>query len=75
MRTTTATDAEWDLDYDVKEGKITSSNVFADYQHGYYRFQFGDSYMNVPLGVTPLTKSPVPVATVKPAGSRLTRST
>lgn len=63
MRTTTATDAEWDLDYDVKEGKITSSNVFADYQHGYYRFEFGDSYMNVPLGVTPLTKNPVPIAT------------
>ncbi|MGA7524795.1 MAG: LPS assembly protein LptD [Acidobacteriaceae bacterium] len=63
MRTTSATDAEWDLDYDVKEGRITSSNISADYQHGYYRFHFGDSYMNVPLGVTPLTTSPVPVAT------------
>ncbi len=61
MRTTTATDAEWDLDYDVKEGRITSSNVFAAYQHGYYRFQFGDSYMNVPLGVTPLKINPVAV--------------
>jgi LPS-assembly protein len=55
MRTTTATDAEWDLDYDAKEGKITSSNIFAGYQHGFYRFQFGDSYVNVPLGTTPLT--------------------
>jgi LPS-assembly protein len=55
MQTTTATDVEWDLDYDVKEGRITSSNVFAGYQHGLYRFQFGDSYMNVPLGTTPLT--------------------
>jgi LPS-assembly protein len=55
MRTTPATDVEWDLDYDVKEGKITSSNIFAGYQHGFYRLQFGDSYVNVPLGTTPLT--------------------
>jgi LPS-assembly protein len=55
LRTTTATDVEWDVDYDVKEGKITSSNIFAGYQHGFYRFQFGDSYVNVPLGTTPLT--------------------
>jgi LPS-assembly protein len=60
MRTTTATDVEWDLDYDVKEGKITSSNVFAGYQHGFYRFQFGDSYVNVPLGTTPLTTAKSP---------------
>jgi LPS-assembly protein len=57
VNTTTATNMEWDLDYDVKEGKITSSNVFAAYQSGLYRFQFGDSYVNVPLGYTPLTTS------------------
>lgn len=62
MRTTSATDAEWDLDYDVKEGKITGSNVFAGYQHGFYRFQFGDSYVNVPLGVTPTSRTPLPAA-------------
>jgi LPS-assembly protein len=62
-RTTAATNVEWDLDYDVKEGRITSSNVFAGYQHGFYRFQFGDSYMNVPLGVTPLAKAAVVNAT------------
>ena len=60
MRTTTATDVEWDLDYDVKEGKITSSNIFAVYQHKFYRFQFGDSYVNVPLGYTPLTTAKSP---------------
>ncbi|HEX4311364.1 MAG TPA: LPS assembly protein LptD [Acidobacteriaceae bacterium] len=62
MRTTTATDVEWDLDYDAKEGKITSSNIFAGYQHGLYRFQFGDSYVNVPLGTTPLTTAKTPPA-------------
>ena len=60
MRTTTATDLEWDLDYDVKEGKITSSNLFAGYQHGFYRFTFGDSYVNVPLGYTPLSTAKSP---------------
>jgi LPS-assembly protein len=60
MRTTGATDVEWDLDYDAKEGKITSSNIFAGYQHGFYRLQFGDSYVNVPLGTTPLTTSKTP---------------
>lgn len=60
MRTTTATDLEWDLDYDVREGKITSSNIFAGYQRGFYRFTFGDSYVNVPLGTTPLTTAKSP---------------
>jgi LPS-assembly protein len=54
-RTTSATDAEWDLDYDVREGKITSSNVYTSYQRGFYRFYVGDSYVNVPLGYTPLS--------------------
>jgi LPS-assembly protein len=60
VQTTSATDAEWDVDYDVKEGKVTSSNLYAGYQTGLYRFQFGDSYMNVPLGTTPLTSAPTP---------------
>lgn len=58
VRTTTGSDVEWDLDYDVKAGRITSSNVFAGYQKGLYRFQFGDSYVNVPLGYTPLSTAP-----------------
>jgi LPS-assembly protein len=69
MQTTSATDLEWDLDYDVKEAKITSSNVYAGYQAGLYRFQFGDSYMNVPLGTTPLTSSPIPPAPPSPSTS------
>ena len=63
VRTTQNADVEWDLDYDVKQGKITSSNVFAGYQHGLYRFQFGDSYVNVPLGYTPLTTALPPAGT------------
>ena len=55
VQTSQATDLEWDLDYDVKKGGITSSNVFAAFRRGLYRLQFGDAYMNVPLGVTPLS--------------------
>jgi LPS-assembly protein len=57
VQTSQATDLEWDLDYDVKKGQITSSNVFAAFRRGLYRLQFGDAYMNVPLGVTPLSTS------------------
>jgi len=60
LRTSGTTDAEWDLDYDVKEGKITSSNFFTGYQQGLWRLQLGDSYMNVPLGITPLTTAKSP---------------
>lgn len=60
VRTSGKTDAEWDLDYDVKEGKITSSNIFAGYQEGFWRLQFGDSFLNVPLGATPLTTAKTP---------------
>jgi LPS-assembly protein len=55
VHSTQATDLEWDLDYDVKKGKVTSSNVFAEFRRGLYRLEFGDAYMNVPLGVTPLS--------------------
>lgn len=60
MRTTSTTDAEWDLDYDSKAGKITSSNIFTNFQHGQYRLQFGDAYLNSPLGVSPGTPLPAP---------------
>ena len=69
MRTTTASDLEWDLDYDAKVGKITSSNIFAAYQHGFYRLQFGDSYVNVPLGTTPLTHDTVAAGVAERAQS------
>jgi len=59
VQTTQATDLEWDLDYDTKEGHISASNVFAALRRGLYRLQFGDAYMNVPLGVTPLSTTRV----------------
>jgi LPS-assembly protein len=47
LRTTSATDVEWDLDYDTKTGRINSSNVFAGYRHENWYFGIGDFKLNV----------------------------
>jgi len=47
LRTTTATDIEWDLDYDSKSGRINSSNVFAGRRVGKYYFGVGDFKLQV----------------------------
>jgi LPS-assembly protein len=47
LRTTSATDVEWDLDYDTKTGRINSSNVFAGYRHENFYFGIGDFKLNV----------------------------
>jgi LPS-assembly protein len=43
LRTSSATDVEWDLDYDVKRGRIQASNIFANYRFHDYSFSIGDS--------------------------------
>jgi LPS-assembly protein len=47
LRTTSATDFEWDLDYDPKAGRINSSNVFAGYRHHNFYFGVGEFKLNV----------------------------
>jgi LPS-assembly protein len=42
LRTSSATDVEWDLDYDTKTGRINSSNVFAGYRHENYYLGVGE---------------------------------
>jgi LPS-assembly protein len=62
LRTTERTDLEWDLDYDVKRGRIQSSNVFATYTVGSYNFSLGDARLfNLVPKVTPLPNAPAPV--------------
>lgn len=48
LRTTTATDLEWDLDYDPKLGRITSSDLFATYKHDDYSFAISHARLNAP---------------------------
>ena len=52
VRTTSATDFEWDLDYDTKTGRINSSNVFAGYHHANWYAGIGDFKLNVLAGPT-----------------------
>jgi len=48
MRASSATDVEWDLDYDPRLGRITASNVYAQYKKGDYAFSLGDFHLNAP---------------------------
>lgn len=47
LRTSSATDIEWDLDYDSKTGRINASNVFAGYRRGNHYFGVGDFKLQV----------------------------
>ncbi len=46
LRTTTATDIEWDLDYDTKRGSIQASSVSASYRLKAAFFSVGDYQMH-----------------------------
>jgi len=48
MRTTSATDLEWDMDYDPRLGRMTASNVYAGYKVGDYSFNLGEFHLNAP---------------------------
>ena len=50
LRTTSATDVEWDIDYDTKTGRINSTNVFAGYRHDNYYFGIGEFKLNLLQG-------------------------
>ena len=66
LRTTDATDFEWDIDYDKDLGRITTSNVFAGYKLGNYNVTVGDSHLNAPEGVTATQPTTVTTLTVAP---------
>ena len=77
VRTSGATDLEWDLDYDAKRGRIQSSNLFVTYKRGGYHFTFGDArlFNLVPrseaLPDAPAPSSAVSNATTTSAGAPL----
>jgi LPS-assembly protein len=64
MRTNSNTGLEWDLDYDPRLGRITGSNVYAEYKKGDYAFMLGDFHLNAPEG--PATLQSTQMATVTP---------
>jgi LPS-assembly protein len=56
-QTTSATNVEWDVDYDTKTGQVDSSNVFAAYKHGDFTFTLGDAHLHTLPGATPASGS------------------
>jgi LPS-assembly protein len=60
----TATDIEWDLEYDPKRGQMDSSNVFLSYRLGKMSFGASDFYLETPgepLTSAVTTAPPTPV--------------
>src|SRR6201999_703745 len=51
LRTSSATDLEWDLDYDARLGRMTASNVYVSYKKCDYAFSVGDFHLNAPEGL------------------------
>ena len=55
-QTTSATNLEWDVDYDTKTGRLDSSNLFANYKHGDFDFAISDAHLHTLPGATPTSQ-------------------
>jgi LPS-assembly protein len=60
VQTTARTDAEWDLDYDIKKGRINASTALVNYHIGEFTIGGGDAYMQVPGEITTLQTTATP---------------
>jgi LPS-assembly protein len=60
IQTTSRTDAEWDLDYDVKKGRITASTALLNYRLGPITLGGGDAFLQTPseTAFTPVVPGP-----------------
>ncbi len=59
LRTTSATDLEWDLDYDTRHGRLQSSNLFATYRADKFLFSVSDARLyNLVPGSASLPSAP-----------------
>jgi LPS-assembly protein len=58
LQTTSATNLEWDVDYDTKTGRLDSSNLFTTYKHGDFSFTLGDAHLHTLAGAAPGTPAP-----------------
>jgi LPS-assembly protein len=59
IQTTARTDAEWDMDYDFKTGRINSSTALMNYHVGPFTLGGGDAYLRTP-GETPTSTTVSP---------------
>jgi len=58
IQPTSRADAEWDLDYDIKNGRIDASTALLSYRFGLFTFGGGNAFLQTPgepgvLGVLP----------------------
>jgi LPS-assembly protein len=58
FQTSARTDAEWDLDYDFRGGRISSSTALVNYRFGPFTLGGGDAFLQTPGAMT----SPTPVS-------------
>ncbi len=69
LRTTSATDLEWDLDYDTRHGRLQSSNLFATYRVDDWAVSISDARLyNLVPGTASLPSAPN-AASTNPADS------
>ena len=64
MSSTEHTDIEWDLDYDTREGRIQSSNVFADFREGNFLMGLGQARWMLPNSNLLRPSTSIPHATI-----------
>jgi LPS-assembly protein len=48
IQTNSRTDVEWDLDYDVKKGRINASTAILNYRFGLFTIGGGDAFLQTP---------------------------
>ena len=48
LQTSSRTDAEWDLDYDVKKGRMTASTALLNFRVGRFTVGGGDAFLQTP---------------------------
>jgi len=60
IQPTLRTEAEWDIDYDFKKGRINASTAFVNYRFGLFTIGGGDAYLQAP------TTNPFSVSTSSP---------
>jgi LPS-assembly protein len=54
IQTSSRADAEWDLDYDVKKGRITASAALLNYRLGSFTVGGGDAFLQTPAETNPV---------------------
>jgi hypothetical protein len=47
VETSPRTNTEWDLDYDLKEGRINASTALVNYHYGRFTVGGGDAFLRV----------------------------